>query len=75
MGAVGRDAIAIFFAKHAQAAPAHHWMFAIDIEATYEEMKTRGANIVDDIENKPRNLRQFTIEDLDGHRFNFHHDL
>jgi len=75
MGAVGREGIAIFFGKHAHPTPTHHWIFAIDIDATYQEMKTRSANIVDDIENKPWNLRQFTIEDLNGHRFTFHHDL
>jgi len=75
MGAVGREGIAIFFAQHPHPAPTQHWIFAEDIDATYHEMKTRNANIVDDIENKPWNLRQFTIEDLDGHRFTFHCDV
>lgn len=75
MGAVGREGTAIFLEKHANPTPTHHWMFAEDIDATYHEMKNRNANIIDDIENKPWNLRQFTIADLDGHRFTFHHDL
>jgi len=75
MGAVGRDDIAIFFAKRTHPTPTHHWIFADGIDATYHEMKTRNANIVEDIENKPWKLRQFTIADLDGHRFTFHHDL
>jgi len=75
MGAVGRDDIAIFFAKRTHPTPTHHWIFADRIDATYHKMKTRNANIVEDIENKPWKLRQFTIEDLDGHRFTFHHDL
>jgi uncharacterized glyoxalase superfamily protein PhnB len=75
MGAVGRDGTAIFFSKQIQPIPTQHWVFAENIDATYEEMKTRNANIVEDIENKPWNLRQFTIEDLDGHRFTFHCDL
>ena len=75
MGAVGRDGIAIFFSKETHPMPTHHWIFAADIDATYQEMKTRNVNMVDDIENKPWNLRQFTIEDLDVHRFTFHHDL
>src|SRR5258708_8941169 len=74
MGAVGRDDIAIFFAKRTPH-PTLHWIFVDDIDATYHEMKTRNANIVEDIENKPWGLRQFTIEDLNGHRFTFHHDL
>ncbi len=75
MGAVGGDGIAIFFVKHTQPTPTHHWIFAEDIDATYREIKIRNANIIADIENKPWQLRQFTIEDLDGHRFTFHHDL
>jgi len=75
MGAVGREDIAVFFGKHAHPTPTQHWIFAEDIDETYHEMKTRNANIVEDIEDKPWNLRQFTIEDLDGHRFTFHHDL
>ena len=69
-----RDDIAIFFAKRTPH-PTQHWIFADDIDATYHEMKTRNANIVEDIENKPWGLRQFTIEDPDGHRFTFHLDL
>lgn len=75
LGAVGREGLAIFFLKNTHPTPTHHWIFAEDIDATYQEMKTRNANIVEDIENKPWNLRQFTIADLDGHRFTFHHDL
>ena len=75
MGAVGRDGIAIFFARQTHTTPTHHWIFAEDIDATYQEMKIRNTNIVNDIENKPWKLRQFTIEDLDGHRFTFHCDL
>jgi len=33
-----------------------------------------GANIVEPPETKPWGLRQFTVEDLDGNRFYFHHD-
>ena len=75
MGAVGRDGIAIFFGKRSHSMPTQYWIFAEDIDATYQEMKARNANIVEEIENKPWSLRQFTIEDLDGHRFTFHCDL
>ena len=55
-------------------AAAIHWVFAEDIEATYRELKSLGANIVEPLEKKPWGLTQFTVEDLDGHRFYFHHD-
>jgi predicted enzyme related to lactoylglutathione lyase len=51
-----------------------HWVFAEDIDASYQELKSSGANIVDPLEKKPWGLRQFTVEDLDGNVFYFHHD-
>jgi uncharacterized glyoxalase superfamily protein PhnB len=50
-----------------------HWVFAQDIDATYNELKSLGANIVEPLESKPWGLRQFTVEDIDGNRFYFHH--
>jgi uncharacterized glyoxalase superfamily protein PhnB len=49
-------------------------VFAEDVDATYEELKALGANIVEPLEGKSWGLRQFTVEDLDGNRFYFHHD-
>ena len=75
IGAVSRGNVAIFFRKtttHFQAAV--HWVFAADIDATYNELKSFGANIVEPLERKPWGLRQFTVEDIDGNRFYFHHD-
>jgi catechol 2,3-dioxygenase-like lactoylglutathione lyase family enzyme len=75
IGAVVRDDIAIFLAKQDQLSPNTHWIFAIDINASYQEMKLRKANITEDIEDKPWRMRQFTVADADGNRFIFHHDL
>jgi len=47
---------------------------AQDIDATCEELKSLGANIVEPLEKKPWGLRQFTVKDLDGNLFYFHHD-
>jgi predicted enzyme related to lactoylglutathione lyase len=75
IGAVSRNDFAIFFRKRIPPfEPAVHWMFAPDIEATYQELKAFGANIVEPLEKKPWGLRQFTVEDLDGNRFYIHHD-
>jgi uncharacterized glyoxalase superfamily protein PhnB len=49
-------------------------MFAPDIEATYDELKSSGANIVEPLQKQPWGLWQFTLEDLDGNRFYIHHD-
>ena len=75
IGAVSRGDVAIFFRKRTPPfEPAVHWVFAEDIDATYGELKSLGANTVDPLETKPWGLRQFTVEDLDGNRFYFHHD-
>ena len=75
IGAVSRDNAAIFFRRRARPfEPAVHWIFAADIDSTYEELRSRGARIVEPLEKKPWGLRQFTVEDIDGNRFYFHCD-
>ena len=75
IGAVLRDKTTIFFRKRTPPfEPAVHWVFAPDIEASYQEMMASGANIVDPLERKPWGLRQFTVQDLDGNLFYFYID-
>lgn len=76
IGAVSHaDMGPIFFRKRTSPfEPAVHWVFADDIDASYRELKSSGANIVDPLERKPWGLRQFTVKDLDGNLFYFHHD-
>ncbi len=75
IGAVSRGNTAIFFRKRPPPLePVVHWVFAEDIDATYDELRSLGAKIVEPLEKKPWGLRQFTVEDLDGNRFYFHHD-
>jgi predicted enzyme related to lactoylglutathione lyase len=75
IGAVSRGNAVIFFRKRDRPfEPSVHWIFADDLDASYDELKSLGAKIVEPIERKPWGLRQFTIEDLDGNRFYFHHD-
>jgi uncharacterized glyoxalase superfamily protein PhnB len=75
IGAVSRDRAAIFFRKRKPPfEPAIHWVFVEDIDALYQELQSLGANIVDPLEKKSWGLRQFTVKDLDGNLFYFHHD-
>ena len=75
IGAANRGNVAIFFRKRKPPfEPAVHWVFAEDIDATYQELKSLNANIVDPLEKKSWGLRQFTVQDLDGNVFYFHHD-
>jgi predicted enzyme related to lactoylglutathione lyase len=75
IGAVSRGEVAIFLRRRKPPfEPAVNWVFAPELDASYEELKASGANIVEPLETKPWGLRQFTVEDLDGNRFYFHHD-
>ena len=75
IGAVSGDKVAIFFRKRTPPfEPAIHWVFREDLDASYRELQSSGANIVDPLERKPWGLRQFTVRDLDGNLFYFHHD-
>lgn len=75
IGAVSRGEVAIFFRKRKPPfEPSVHWVFAADVDATYDELRSSGANIIEPLEEKPWGLRQFTVADLDGNRFYFHHD-
>lgn len=75
IGAVSRADVAIFFRKRKPPfEPAVHWVYAEDIDASYQELQSSGANIAEPLEKKPWGLRQFTVKDLDGNIFYFHHD-
>jgi uncharacterized glyoxalase superfamily protein PhnB len=73
IGAVSHGNAVFFFRKRIPPfEPAIHWVFAEDIDASYEEMRSSGANIAEPLEMKPWGLRQFTVKDLDGNVFYFH---
>jgi len=42
-----------------------------DVDAHFQQARTRGATIVTQPQDKPWGLRQYTAEDLDGHRWEF----
>jgi uncharacterized glyoxalase superfamily protein PhnB len=74
IGAVSRGTVTIFFRKREPPfEPGVHWMFAEDIDALYQELESLGAHIAEPLEMKPWGLRQFTVKDLDGNIFYFHH--
>lgn len=74
IGAVNRENTTIFFARtNKLIEPNIHWIYAEDVDLTYAEFKERGADIIEEIDDKPWNIRQFTIKDLNGHIFYIHH--
>ena len=75
IGSVQRDRAVIFFRRREEPFESSvHWMFTPDVDSTYAELQTAGANIVEPLEKKPWGLRQFTVEDLDRNRFYFYCD-
>jgi predicted enzyme related to lactoylglutathione lyase len=75
IGSVSRGNTVIFLRRRKPPfEPAVHWIFAEDLDASYRELESSGANIVEPLEKKPWGLRQFTVADVDGNRFYFHHD-
>ena len=75
IGSVSRENVVIFFRRRARPFdPAVHWVFAPEIDSTYDELQSLGARIVEPLEKKAWGLRQFTVEDIDGNRFYFHCD-
>lgn len=74
IGSASRGRTVIFFRKRQLPfEPAVHWMFAEDIDASYQELKSSGAIVDGPPEKKPWGLTQFTISDPDGNLFYFHH--
>ncbi len=74
IGAVSQGDTPIFFRKRLPPfEPVVHWIYCDDLDETYAEIKKFGANIVEDIEDKEWGLRQFSVHDLDGNIFYFHH--
>ena len=69
-----KEKLLFFFRKRKKPfEPAVHWVYCKDVDETYKCLKSIRANIVDDIEDKPWGIRQFTVHDLDGNVFYFHH--
>ena len=76
IGAVSHGRCAIFFRESdAEIHPATFWIFVDDVDAAHADLAARGAEIVSPPENTAWGLRQFTVSDLNGNLFHFHHDL
>lgn len=76
IGGVSHGDCAIFFRETDEAiVPAIFWVFVEDVDAAHAELAGLGAEIVEPLEDKPWGLRQFSVQDLHGNRFHFHHDI
>ena len=69
-GAVICGTTEIFFARSDDPQPGTWCCVRVDdADALYERYKQRGAVIAQDLESKPWGIREFTLEDPNGHFF------
>ena len=47
------------------------YIFVPDVEALYQELRGRGARVFRSLRDEPYGLRDFSVEDLEGHRISF----
>src|SRR6266508_4579520 len=70
IGAVSRGEVAIFLRKRTPPfEPAIHWVFALDVDATYDELTALGSTIVEPLQHNPSRLRPFAVEHRRANRF------
>jgi uncharacterized glyoxalase superfamily protein PhnB len=75
-GAVWLDRVEIFFARTSTAAPAACLCVRVDdADALAALVRERGASIVEELEDKPWGMREFTVEDPSGHRLRIGHAI
>jgi uncharacterized glyoxalase superfamily protein PhnB len=71
-GGVRRDAIEVFFCRECQGAPGTWMSFWVDdVDAMYEELRERGADIRQSPTNFEWGVREMNVQDPDGHRIRF----
>ena len=67
-GAVYNDDVRIYFTRTDEPRPSMCCCVDVDdADAVHEKFKSQGATIVSEIETKPWGMREFTIQDPDGH--------
>lgn len=69
-GAVSRDQAVLFLsAESGPISPATHVLHVGDVDAVHAEWRAKNARILTSSEDMPWGIREFTIEDNNGHRF------
>lgn len=73
-GAVTNGDTELFFIKAEGAvSPATCYILVDDADAVYALYRENGVEVVEEIESTPWGMREFTIQDLNGHRFRVGH--
>jgi len=73
-GAVYNGRTEIFFSREEGSfSPCWHFIRVENADVALEALRESGAKIVEEIASHPWGMREFTIEDLNGHRFRIGH--
>lgn len=73
-GAVYNGSTEIFFsATEEPFEPVWSFVRVDNADETCERLRARGAKIVEEVASHPWGMREFTVEDLNGHRFRIGH--
>jgi catechol 2,3-dioxygenase-like lactoylglutathione lyase family enzyme len=68
-GSVGMDNVELFLAQTDDPQPGRASIFVDDVDAMYASCREHEADICEAIENKPWNVREFSVRDPDGNVF------
>jgi hypothetical protein len=75
-GSVSKEQVSLFFCKYAQPIAGFCCYITVeDADAIYGLYQSRNVEIVSEIGDKPWQMREFTIKDLNGHFFRIGHFL
>jgi uncharacterized glyoxalase superfamily protein PhnB len=75
-GAVWQDRVEIFFARVPRPLPGGCLCVRVaDADALCARYRERGAKIVAELEDKPWGMREFTLEDPNGHQLRIGHPI
>jgi len=76
IGAVNHGKCALFLRKtDGPIQGGTFWIFCDDVDEANTQLEKFGANITVPIANTAWGMRQFTVEDIYGNTFYFHHEL
>ena len=68
-GGVSCGNVILFFVQQDSFEPRVTWISSTDVDAVCAEWWERGATIIEEPEDKPWQIREFTMQDLNGHHF------
>ncbi len=75
-GAVSHGDCAIFFQETEEPiTPVVLWIFSDDVDAAHADLVARGAHVVGPLRETSWGLRQFTVQDANGHQLHIFRDL